>query len=202
MMTDMKLLAPGIALYRPEVPKILEVFDYVTAEDLWVAGGALPSRGKKQGAENYRSVGTFDFVVEGLEHKYDSKNLKKSSKLSSLGFFNYVKAAVDPCFDDYAKHYSIDVLNNETVMYQILKYLPSQRFSEHNDDTPEQRRSLSAVYYANSGYEGGEIYFTQFDLLYKPEAGDCLIFPSMWVYTHIAREVSAGIKYAVVAFRD
>jgi len=198
MSMEKRILAPGIVVYRNPVNNINGIFEFISKYDLWAPGLPVPSRDDKPNLENHRDVSAFDFVTREEDYDYDSTNEHGSNYIRSLRTF---KEAIDPCFDDYIESYSIDILENKTTMYQAIKYSTGQRFSEHNDDSPEHRRVVSAVYYVNSDYSGGGLYFNQFDILYTPEAGDCLIFPAMWVYSHTAVEISNGIKQALVSFR-
>lgn len=42
----------------------------------------------------------------------------------------------------------------------------------------------AALLYLNDDYEGGEIYFPQYDLHIKPESGDLIFFPGTHRYMH------------------
>jgi len=61
-------------------------------------------------------------------------------------------------------------------------------------------RSISALCYLNSDYEGGEIEFVNFGVKIKPESGMMILFPSNYAYMHIAHPVISGIKYALVTW--
>jgi hypothetical protein len=54
----------------------------------------------------------------------------------------------------------------------------------------------------NDNYEGGGIYFRLQDLMFKPEEGDLIIFPSNFMYPHRAMPVESGTKYSVVTMLD
>jgi predicted 2-oxoglutarate/Fe(II)-dependent dioxygenase YbiX len=52
--------------------------------------------------------------------------------------------------------------------------------------------------YFNDDYVGGEIEFPEFDIFYKPQLGDILVFPSSFIYNHSVKEVTSGVRYAAV----
>lgn len=57
---------------------------------------------------------------------------------------------------------------------------------------------FSAILYLNDEYEGGEIYFPHQDFLYKPKAGDIVMFPCGGTeYPHEVREVTKGRRYTI-----
>jgi Rps23 Pro-64 3,4-dihydroxylase Tpa1-like proline 4-hydroxylase len=99
---------------------------------------------------------------------------------------------------DYMSYYG--VYFSEHDAYQILKYGKGQKFTNHIDDHPSYHRRLSSVYYINDNYEGGEINFPRFNISYKPEANQMIIFPSTYVYNHSVSEVKNGTRYSVVSW--
>jgi hypothetical protein len=84
--------------------------------------------------------------------------------------------------------------------YNLLKYSGGQHYNAHYDGGTSSKRSISAILYINSDYEGGEIEFVNFGLKLKPGPGMLLLFPSNYAYRHIAHTVTSGLKYAIVTF--
>lgn len=89
--------------------------------------------------------------------------------------------------------------------FEVLRYKKGQKFDEHVDSLPGTgniygQRQLSSLLYLNDNYQGGEIYFPQQELLYNPEAGDLLIFPSNFCFPHCSTEIKQGTKYAIVSW--
>lgn len=69
-------------------------------------------------------------------------------------------------------------------------------------ETPGEKFGITAVFYPNDDYEGGEISFRligdggvlkEFD--YKPKAGDLVMFPSKHPYYHGVKRISGSPKY-------
>jgi hypothetical protein len=84
--------------------------------------------------------------------------------------------------------------------YQLLKYRGGEEYKAHYDGGTDIGRSISALCYLNSDYEGGEIEFVNFGIKIKPEPGMIILFPSNYAYTHIAHPVKSGTKYALVTW--
>ena len=84
--------------------------------------------------------------------------------------------------------------------YSLLKYSGGQHYDAHYDGGTSSKRSISAILYINSDYEGGEVEFVNFGLKLKPGPGMLLLFPSNYAYRHIAHPVTSGMKYAIVTF--
>jgi predicted 2-oxoglutarate/Fe(II)-dependent dioxygenase YbiX len=73
---------------------------------------------------------------------------------------------------------------------------------EHHDHGFSYNCTVSVVCYLNDDYEGGELSFRLQDLKIKPKAGDMYVFPSNFMYPHIAEKVTGGIKYSLVTMLD
>ena len=104
----------------------------------------------------------------------------------------------DPIEKDYMSTYGIKTDWHD--QYGILKYGKGQFFTNHIDDHPDYHRRISTVYYMNDNYLGGEINFPRFDLTFKPEANQMILFPSTYVYNHSVSPVLEGERYAVVSW--
>lgn len=59
---------------------------------------------------------------------------------------------------------------------------------------------IGSLYYINDDYEGGEIYFPNQDLEFKPVAGSACFFPGDLNYIHGVREIKSGIRYTSPTF--
>jgi len=58
----------------------------------------------------------------------------------------------------------------------------------------------AAICYLNDDYEGGEIYFPDYDLSIKPEPNELLFFPGTRFYMHGVKEVTSGNRMVVQNF--
>jgi predicted 2-oxoglutarate/Fe(II)-dependent dioxygenase YbiX len=59
-------------------------------------------------------------------------------------------------------------------------------------------RDVSAIYYLNDEFDGGEIFFEQAQLMVKPRRGLLLAFPSDADHVHEVLPVSSGVRYTMV----
>jgi hypothetical protein len=57
---------------------------------------------------------------------------------------------------------------------------------------------LSAVLLLNDNFEGGQFYLNGVDMELK--AGECLIFPSTFMYPHEVKEVTSGVRFSAVSW--
>jgi prolyl 4-hydroxylase len=83
---------------------------------------------------------------------------------------------------------------------QLVRYQPGGHYLDHRD-TPAigaTPRALSLVWYLNDGFTGGETRFVSPDITVSPVSGVAIAFSP--VVMHRAEPVTAGTKYAVVAW--
>lgn len=59
-----------------------------------------------------------------------------------------------------------------------------------------------AILYLNDNYGGGELYFPDHDIEFKPSAGSLITFPGGIENIHGVREITSGTRYTMVSFWD
>jgi hypothetical protein len=105
-----------------------------------------------------------------------------------------------PSVEDYCSKYNVRM--NYWEVMNFIQYGPKQHFQEHADHGFSYSATVSLVGYPNDDYDGGELYFPKLDLNIKPKAGDLYIFPSTYLFSHVAKPVESGRKYSIVTMLD
>ncbi len=59
---------------------------------------------------------------------------------------------------------------------------------------------INSLFYWNDNFEGGELYYPQYDLEIKPQPGLAVVHPGDINYLHGVRMVTAGERYTTPAF--
>jgi len=59
---------------------------------------------------------------------------------------------------------------------------------------------IAGLFYINDDYEGGELYFPEQDIQFKPKAGAAYFFPGDKNYIHGVTEITAGTRYTCPFF--
>lgn len=133
-------------------------------------------------------------LIMGLTHA-----AKRGNQLA-IDIHNRYGASLDKALIGYAKHYNTSYTYHED--YGLLKYRGENKehYDAHYDGGTDSGRWISAVFYLNDNYKGGEIEFVHYGIKIKPKAGTLVLFPSSYSYAHIAHEVTEGIKYAIVTW--
>lgn len=97
-----------------------------------------------------------------------------------------------------------NVNENEDLEYAMLHHTDYQRELLYN---PEINFGITAVFYLNENYDGGEVEFRfiedeslekiKEDYCYKPKAGDVVVFLSGHPHYHAVRSILNGEKYII-----
>ena len=61
-------------------------------------------------------------------------------------------------------------------------------------------RKYGCVYYLNDDFEGGEIYFPNFNIEKKVEPNTMIFFPGDLLHLHGVRNVSKGVRHTMASF--
>jgi hypothetical protein len=128
------------------------------------------------------------------------KNPTNKTELLVANLWNDLKKAQINPVTDYCTKHSIKMTYWEVM--NCIRYIPGQHFQEHADDGFSYSATVSLVGYPNDDYTGGELSFPKLGLTIKPKAGDLYIFPSTYIFSHIAQPVQTGTKYSVVTMLD
>lgn len=189
-------IGTGIVVYKNALPKE------------WDLANRLETSLTKEGSPFKWNGAKVGYSETNLDHrncvdfKYRKETLgpinENSEDLALI--HDQVNSSLKSCLVDYCKTYHIKI---EWIgAFNMVKYGPGDKFNIHSDDGEPYRCTVSAVGYINDDYEGGELYFNYFNLTYKPEAGDLILFPSTYVYSHASLPVKTGVKYATVIMTD
>lgn len=191
-------LAPGIWAYDNVLvnsDSVIEEIEYAVSLGVldWHQAGVYENNAS---THNKKTRDTDSIGIPYLDFKdFDSPKGYARHELRNLFFSEF-----DPCIQDYLAN--SDIIINDYHNYEILRYGVGQKFDAHVDDSPAYPRKLSLVYYANDAYEGGEIEFKNFNLKFKPNKHQLILFPSHDLYNHKVHTVTSGTRYAVVQWMN
>jgi hypothetical protein len=191
-------LGSGILVYRNTVKKELKIVDRITNllnDDPAKYPAWQPAYvGYNQLMPDYRDCNDFKFKKQDLS-PYDPF-------IKELGdIWQDCYDAQLPAVHDYCRLHNISELRYWEA-FNFIRYKPGQHFQEHHDHGFSYNCTVSLVTYLNDDYEGGGLLFTKQGIEYKPQAGDTVIFPSNFMYPHVALPVLSGTKYSLVTMLD
>lgn len=93
----------------------------------------------------------------------------------------------------------------------IVRWLPGYRQEPHADKElhtgPDAGKpndfpwyDLAGLFYLNDDYEGGELYFPNQGIQFKPKPGAAYFFPGDMNFVHGVTEITSGIRYVIPFF--
>jgi len=125
------------------------------------------------------------------------------TSLEILNEFNHVFWGT--CYKQYAEKYS--VLNtfaaHKSYTIKIQKTKPGQGYHVWHAETTNRESShrlLTWTVYLNDEFEAGETEFLYQQYRYKPQKGDCIIFPAAYTHTHRGNPPIGGDKYIITGW--
>lgn len=93
----------------------------------------------------------------------------------------------------------------------VVRWMPGQRQQPHADKELHEGENrgkpndfpyydIAGLFYINDDYEGGELYFPNQQIQFKPKAGAAYFFPGDMHYIHGVTEIRSGIRYVCPFF--
>lgn len=120
----------------------------------------------------------------------------------------YLRALQERMRPSIESHFNVEVSPTSPT---IVRWLVGQLQNPHADkelhegdaaglpnDFPHY--DLGCLFYINDDYEGGELYFPNQGIEFKPKAGAAYFFPGDMNYIHGVREITAGTRYTSPMF--
>ena len=141
--------------------------------------------------------------------------LKKTTDLSvqphnlkDLKFkcFNNYFELLHKCFLDYQNQWPFlkEVIKDTNIgSFNVQKYSPGDHFAKiHSErqDLQNSHRVFAWMTYLNDVSDGGETYYSHYDIRVKPEMGKTLIWPAEWTHAHAGEILNSGLKYIVTGW--
>jgi hypothetical protein len=77
----------------------------------------------------------------------------------------------------------------------IAKFVEGAGMHEHFDSS--RPKDIATLVYLNNEYEGGDIYFPEYNMSFKPNPGDLLCFPDNPNFIHGVKQISKGVRFTL-----
>lgn len=134
--------------------------------------------------------------------------------IQELPFINIINDSMHKAAVEYCKMFPVaaECITDYSGAH-FVKYLPKGIMGPHSDvslgykpDSVEATstvaigNTLTASLLLNNDFEGGSIYFNNWDIEVKPKAGSALFYPSNYIGAHEVREVTSGFRWIYLAF--
>lgn len=88
---------------------------------------------------------------------------------------------------------------------EFVCHLPGEGMRVHHDGVPgktvaEQVLNAGSVFYVNDDFSGGETFYPNLDIIFKPIAGSLIMHPGKVGYEHGVKEVKNIARYTLTTF--
>lgn len=195
---ECEILAPSLYVYKNMIPRSWNVIERIE-KSLSISGTPYkwnPANiSYSTNSPEYRNCKDFK-INENILGERDIYNTEL------LDVHSDIMNSLQACMQNYVSENKVGEISYYECI-NIVKYGKGEYFKTHSDDGEPYRCTVSAVGYPNDNYAGGEISFPNFNIVYKPEAGDLVIFPSSYAYLHASEPVTDdGTKYSFVIMMD
>lgn len=187
-MNNREILAPGIILYKTDIGRVNSIMNQIepALSDKWNVA---------KGVNTDTHLDEVSMARKCYDYPISEEIMGGNSELMKNLYLD-----TDMWISECVKDYRTVFMHEEVVggPYIYLKYEDSDKFDAHIDDGKKYPRTVSVSAYLNDNYDGGEIEFPHFGILYKPNAGDVIVFGSSFPYLHKVHPTKNGTRYAIV----
>ena len=118
-------------------------------------------------------------------------------------FYKNIQKGFEKAVNDYVS-VNDKIKVQEYTWFRINCYETGGFMKEHIDNIHHSHGqqygypSASCLFFLNDDYEGGEIVIA--DIMYKPEKGSAIIFPSNFMFPHFVDRVTKGERYSIITW--
>lgn len=177
--------------------------------------------------KNFIPENTCDFIIENIEKREWKKHTWYDVTVNTFNSEDTKELDVQKCSQDlqnkltpflndlvvlYNQKYSFSSCSrtryivNKFSKVRFNRYNPGQMMRQHMDHIQSLFDGfekgipvLSFIINLNDEYDGGDLYFWN-DYKIPLGKGDCVIFPSVFMYPHGVTEVIKGKRYSAVSW--
>lgn len=169
------------------------------------------------------NIHTIDFFISGfeLERMYNyAKSINLWRQLddnwnervhsfemlqqNDLNMANFLKSKTDLVRETISTILKVELSEvvPSIVRWRAGDHQPPHADKQEVDGSPNlyPENDIASLVYLNDDYEGGEIYFPNQNLQFKPAAGSLVFFPGDINYLHGVTTVEHGIRYTMPNF--
>jgi hypothetical protein len=154
---------------------------------------------------HYNDEGTVIYDSTYWENRVATSN---TLDLNDVKINPMISALQERLKSEVDKFFNVDAWPTSTA---IVRWLPGQLQMPHADKELHEGDNagkpndfpwydIAGLFYLNDEYEGGELYFPNQGIQFKPKAGAAYFFPGDLNYIHGVTEIKSGIRYVIPFF--
>lgn len=154
--------------------------------------GFMPADIAKQ-IHEYAIKHDAEFTEYGNAEKEFTVNVFKGNEEETREIRALVTEWGQKVYDFVLENYDSKFQPYNPGLSHIARFEPGWGMHEHFDSS--KPNDIATLIYINNNYEGGDIYFPEYEISHKPEPGDLLTFPDNPNFVHGVKSISDGIRY-------
>jgi len=198
---EKSLIEPGY--FGSSVQKILIIDNFIEIKDLNIIQNFLPHINKWMDAgENiYNEQGICTYDASYWANRQCSSEILKEINPEVYNIINKYIIKMKFKINEF---YNVKVYERPPV---IIKWNPGTEQQPHADKqlpdgspNPFPTYDINSLFYYNDDFEGGELFYPEFDLTIKPEPGLAVAHPGDIYYLHGVKKVISGYRYTTPSF--
>jgi hypothetical protein len=185
---------------------IVEVENFLTPNEITFLNNFMRTNDQWDYTETkYNDEGTIIYDASYWENRVATWNTLEKSNFDVIMVLANAISRFKPIVDDFFK------VNAMPTKPAMVKWKPGQLQLPHADkelhlgndagkpnDFPHY--DLAGLFYINDDYEGGELYFPNQGVQFKPKVGAAYFFPGDLHYIHGVTEITSGERYTCPFF--
>lgn len=187
-------------------PKIILVEDFVTKEEISkyfdIINNIEEDKWKEEYLKNLRTFAKEKFNTEDIESLVAEGKLEITQNWNdkNLNIWDTeICAIVRERIRDLVFEADKKLIFSGFEIIQRMQ--EGVELKAHSDQSTDPSIFYAAILYINDDYNGGELYFKNFDFKIKPKAGSLMLFPGTEEYEHGVKHVGEGpIRYVLPGF--
>jgi hypothetical protein len=134
------------------------------------------------------------------------------NRVASRPILDKVDPQISIVIENMVNRFKLDVdeffeVDAKPTSPAIVRWMAGYRQDPHADKQLQNGEpndfpwyDLAGLFYLNDDYEGGELYFPNQGIEFKPKPGAAYFFPGDVGYSHGVREITSGIRYVIPFF--
>lgn len=123
---------------------------------------------------------------------------------SNKDIFNLILKYQSKLKLEIEKKFNIELYDNAAsiVIWRPGDEQPPHADKQEQDGSPNNypENDIASLFYLNDNYDGGEIYFINQKISFKPKAGTAVFFPGDINYTHGVTKITKNNRFTSPAF--
>jgi hypothetical protein len=185
---------------------IVAIDDFMTEEELTYLNNFARKNTMWDATEtHYNEDGTVIYDSSYWDHRVATAPILKEADIKVVELISDMQDRLKKKVDTF---FAVDAHPTSPA---LVRWLPGQRQQPHADKELHEGEGrgkpndfpyydIAGLFYINDDYEGGELYFPNQGIQFKPKAGSAYFFPGDMNYIHGVTEIKSGIRYVCPFF--